>query len=160
MPSDALKIEVIKPGDGDPQLDMKHFEYKKDLASTNLLAGNCFLIKMRETERGIILKVLLGPRGHKSLNNHYDLKGFPLSGGGGMLWTTPQSEEQESQLCIGSYSYLFYSAPEQVLELIKEPIAAVLRDAGAKFREIVICPTGETNPSWEREPFKSLLQKK
>jgi|GEM_PF-6405530 len=161
MPTYALKIEVVKPSETDPQLDINGLEYCGDANSANKAAKNCFLLRIREIERTIILKVLLGyadqTHGNGFLNNHYNTTGF-TSAGGGMLWTAPPETEDRNQLCIGSYSGVYNAVPERILELIKEQIAEVLRGAGAEFDSIVLCPTGDTHPNWKREPYCSLVK--
>jgi len=159
MPLPELTIEAIEPAEGDPQLNIQELEYNEDANLANYLARNCFLLKVRKRNQIIICKVLLGPadqkHGHTELDNHYNTRGFQ-TGGGGMLWITP-AHENEPELHIGSHSERFYSVPPEILELVKIPIAEVLRMSGAQFRQIILCPTKEPHPIWEREPYNELI---
>lgn len=156
MPQPDLVIEAVAP----IQLNIPALDFEGDLSAANWNAHNCFLLKvLAENHRKIVLRILMGPadetHGHSDLNQHHYMPRF-VSAGGGMIWTKPILAS-ESQLHIGSHSEMFYSVPYPIMELIQHPIAEILRDAGASFKEIILCPDEAPHPVWNQEPFNALL---
>ncbi len=161
------EVNLIEPTSEDPQIDVDLLPYEGSSKEVNRNASHCFLVLIQSRERRILFTILIGPAywigerrvGHSALERHYEnneqISWGMQTAGGGMLWTTRDNDI--TTLNIGSRSIDMGAVPAPIIELLKQPVADFLRNNGAIFEDVKVCPEGWHNRIWNQEIFADFL---